>query len=79
MDDLRNTLGWLCIVVGLVLLVLPGQGILMILVGVMLADLPGKRRLERWIISREKVLATANWLRAKLGKSKLKVDEGATA
>jgi hypothetical protein len=69
----RNVLGWLFIVVGLALLLLPGQGLLMVLVGVALADFPGKFRLQRWIISRKKILQTANWLRRKFGKPPLKV------
>jgi hypothetical protein len=69
----RNILGWICIVVGLAMLLLPGPGILMILIGVVLVDFPGKHRVQRWIISRKKVLATANWLRKKFGKPQLKV------
>lgn len=71
----RNILGWLLILAGLAMLVLPGQGMLVLLIGVMLADFPGKHRLQRWIISRKKILATINKLRAKFGREPLKVSK----
>lgn len=67
----RNILGWLLIAGGLAMLILPGPGFLVVLIGVMLADFPGKARVQRWIISRDKVLRFANWLRAKFGKPAL--------
>jgi hypothetical protein len=44
---LRNLLGALLVVCGILALVLPGQGVLTILVGVLLMNFPGKRRFER--------------------------------
>ncbi len=70
----RNILGWLLIAAGVAMLVLPGQGILVIIIGVALADCPGKYRIQRWLISRGRVLKTANWLRAKFDKPPLEVD-----
>jgi len=49
----------------------PGQGILTILIGVMLLNFPGKRRLERWLVSRPRVLPVINGLRARFGKPPL--------
>lgn len=72
----KNVLGWLLIVSGLAMLVLPGQGMLVLLIGVMLADFPGKFKVQRWIVSRKKILKTANWLRAKFGREPLKVEKG---
>lgn len=69
----RNLLGWLTILAGLAMLILPGPGAVVILLGVMLAEFPGKRRLERWIISRKSVMSPANWLRSKFSKPPLKV------
>lgn len=67
----RNIVGWLLILSGIAMLVLPGQGLLVLLIGVMLADFPGKHRLERWIISRGKVLKTINWFRGKFQRPPL--------
>ncbi len=69
----KNVLGALLIVLGLLLSLpgVPGQGLLTILIGVMLLNFPGKRRLERWLISRPSVLATINSLRARFDKPPL--------
>ncbi len=71
----RNIAGGILILLGLAMLVLPGQGLLVILLGIVLTDFPGKYRIERWIISRKKILSTANWLRQKFNKPPLKVEK----
>ena len=68
----RNILGWLLIVGGVAMLILPGPGLVIVLLGIMLADFPGKSRVQRWILSRGSVLKSANWLRRKFGKPPLK-------
>ena len=65
---LKNFVGAVLIVFGLLLLLTPGQGLLTILIGTMLLNFPGKYRLERWFITRPGVLNGLNWARAKLGK-----------
>ncbi len=70
---LKNLLGVVLLLAGFVLLVTPGQGILTILAGLWLVDLPGKRRWERRLIGRPKVLASINWIRQKSGKRPLRV------
>lgn len=70
----KNIVGWALILGGLAMLVLPGQGVIVTIIGVALADFPGKYRLQRWLITRGKILKTANKLRAKYGKPPLKVD-----
>jgi UPF0716 family protein affecting phage T7 exclusion len=61
----RNVLGWLLVVLGIAMLLLPGQGIITLMVGLLLADFPGKRKLIRKILSRPKVLGAVNKLRAR--------------
>ena len=68
---LKNVLALALIVVGIAMLVLPGQGILAILLGVMLGDFPGKPRLQQWILGRPKVMDSLNWLRRKFKKPPL--------
>lgn len=70
---LKNLLGAVFLVGGVLMLVLPGQGILAILIGIVLLNFPGKRRLERWIIGQAAVLSAINWLRRKAGRSALKL------
>ena len=44
---LKNIIGYCLILGGILMLVLPGQGLLTILVGLMLSDYPGKFKLKR--------------------------------
>lgn len=60
---LKNLLGAVLVLAGLAMLVLPGQGLLTILAGVLLLNFPGKYRAERWLIRRQPVLGSINWLR----------------
>ncbi|MDY0164900.1 MAG: PGPGW domain-containing protein [Thermoguttaceae bacterium] len=67
----KNLLGAVFVVVGLAMLVLPGQGLLTILAGIVLLDFPGKYRLEYWVVSRRPVLRSINWLRRRAGRPPL--------
>jgi len=69
----KNVLGWIIILVGLSMLVLPGQGLLTILVGVALINFPGKRQAECWLARRPRVLSTMNWIRKKAGRAPLQI------
>ena len=68
----KNILGYIFIILGIAMLVLPGQGILTILIGIMFINFPGKYRLERWAITRAPVLNTINKLRQRAGHMPLK-------
>jgi hypothetical protein len=68
---LKNMLALALVVLGVAMLVLPGQGVLAILLGVMLGDFPGKLRLQQWILARPNVMKTLNWLRRKFKKPPL--------
>ncbi len=64
----KNALGVVLMLAGLVMFVVPGQGLLTMLVGVLLLDFPGKYRFEKWLISRRRVLKMINWVRQKAGR-----------
>jgi Putative transmembrane protein (PGPGW) len=64
----KNVLGWILIIAGLLLFVLPGQGLITMLVGLLITDYPGKYALERWLVMRPRVLPTINWLRTRWGR-----------
>ncbi len=64
---LKNIVGALLVVLGLIMLVTPGQGLLTLLVGMLLMNFPGKYRFERWLVQRRGVLAALNWLRRRGG------------
>jgi hypothetical protein len=70
---LRNTVGVLLVLVGIAMLMLPGQGVLTILAGLVLLHFPRKHELMRWIVSRRAVLASANWVRHRAGRPPLVV------
>ena len=65
---LKNLLGLVLIILGLIMLVTPGQGILTLLIGLLLMNFPGKYRLERWLVLRPGVLRGLNWLRHRRGQ-----------
>ena len=56
---------------GIVMLFVPGQGLITIFAGLILMNYPGKYRLERWIIRRPLLLRTVNALRVKRGADPL--------
>ncbi|ASK33829.1 hypothetical protein [Alloalcanivorax mobilis] len=60
---LRNALAVLLLVAGILMLVLPGQGLLTLLIALMVSTFPGKYRLERAIMRRRSVLRAVNWIR----------------
>jgi uncharacterized membrane protein YbaN (DUF454 family) len=72
----KNVLGLLLVALGIVLSLpgVPGQGILTILLGIMLLDFPGRRRLEHWLVSRQKIFSAINKLRQRFRKPALVLD-----
>lgn len=68
---IKNLVGGLLVLLGIAMLVLPGQGLLAIMLGVALMNFPGKYRLERWLISLGPTLKLINQLRRSRGKAEL--------
>ncbi|MCH2161933.1 MAG: PGPGW domain-containing protein [Phycisphaerales bacterium] len=62
---LRNTLGVVLVIGGIIMLVLPGQGLLTIAIGLLVLEFPGKRRLQAWILRRSVIRRGINWLRSR--------------
>ena len=62
---LKNLLGFLLVILGVIMLLTPGQGLLTLLIGLMLMNFPGKYQLERWLVLRPGVLRGLNWLRGR--------------
>ncbi len=75
---LRNLTGLVLVLVGVAMLVLPGQGLLTIILGVFVADFPGKWTLERRLVANHKVFKGINWIRAKRGAERLVYPEKST-
>ena len=67
----KNLIGCGLILAGLLMLFLPGQGILTLVMGLLLVDYPGKFRLERRLVKTPAILNSLNWLRRKAKKPPL--------
>ena len=72
----KNLLGLVLVGFGIIMSLpgVPGRGVLTILLGIMLLDFPGKRSLETRIVSRPRVNAAVNALRARFDKPPLLLD-----
>ncbi len=66
---IKNILGVIFIISGIIMLFIPGQGIITIIIGIILTDFPGKYKIEQWIISHPAILRSINQLRAKAKQS----------
>lgn len=71
----KNLLGIVLLCGGLLMLFLPGQGLLTMAVGLLLMDYPGKYALERKIVSHPSILKGMNWLRKKGGHPPIKIEQ----
>jgi hypothetical protein len=69
----KNVLGVILIALGILMLVLPGQGLLTLVVGLLLVDFPGKRGFEHWLISRRPIRNGINHLRERAHQPPLEV------
>ena len=69
----KNFFGILLLMSGILMLVLPGQGILTIITGLVFMDYPGKYKFERKLLKQKGVINSINWIRSRLSKPPLKV------
>lgn len=74
---LKNVLGFLLVLIGIVLS-LPfvfGQGLLTILIGLTMMDFPGKRSLELRLVRVGPIKRAIDWIRARAGREPLQLPE----
>lgn len=74
----KNVLAVILVLGGVMMLVLPGQGLLTILIGIGVSDFPGKYRLERRLIAIPGILTAINWIRAKANVEPLAVPDASS-
>ena len=67
----KNILGLTLIIGGLLMLVLPGQGLLTIVTGLLLVNYPGKYKLEQKLVLMPSIYKALNWIRFKAKKPPL--------
>jgi len=70
---MKNMLGVIFIISGIIMLFIPGQGIIAIIIGIILTDFPYKYKIERWSINRPAILRSINKLRAKAKQGPIEV------
>ena len=70
----KNLLGVVLIISGILMLVLPGQGLLTLFAGILLLNFPGKYKLERYLIRKPAIKNSINWIRRKQNVPELDVD-----
>ncbi len=68
---IKNLVGLVFVILGVAMLVLPGQGLLTILLGIIFLNFPGKYRLERCLIRIRPVHRAVDWLRRRAGEKPL--------
>jgi hypothetical protein len=69
----KNVFGGFLVLAGIVMLFLPGQGLITLIMGISLLSIPDKKRMVRKIIRRKKVLSTMNRIRLKFNKPPLQI------
>ncbi len=67
----RNIAGLFFVLIGIIQLFTPGQGVLCMLIGLSLMVFPGKRRLEGWLVGNRYVLRAVNAIRRRAHKPPL--------
>lgn len=67
----KNLLGLLLVMIGIILLFLPGQGLLTIVFGILILDFPRRYQMKRWLIQRPAICRTVNWLRRRYSRRPL--------
>jgi len=72
---IKNLAGFLLLLAGIAMLVLPGQGFITILVSITLLNFPGKRWLELKIVRQRRVRKLIEWIRAKARRPPLIIPE----
>ena len=63
---LKNILGAVLLLSGILLLLLPGQGILTMVIRIRLIDFPGNHRLQVRLVRMPKIRQSIQWIRAKV-------------
>ena len=71
----KNVFGFIVLIAGIVMLVLPGQGLITIFLGLALINFPGKRKLIRRLLSQKRIYMAITRLRAKFNKPPLELPD----
>lgn len=72
---LKNLLGVIFVLIGILMIFMPGQGLLTILMGLALLNFPGKRNAELALVRYPPVRKSINWIRQRAHKRPLRIPE----
>lgn len=72
---LKNAFGIFLIIAGVLMLFLPGQGLLSIFLGISLVHFPGKRRLEMRLLRFNRIRSSVAWIRQKANRAPIILPE----
>jgi hypothetical protein len=61
----KNIAGGILVCLGILMLIVPGQGLLTLFLGLVIMDFPGKRKVIRFLIRRKTIQNSLNWIRRK--------------
>tara|TARA_B110001450_G_C17283416_1_gene344448 strand:+ start:44 stop:466 length:423 start_codon:yes stop_codon:yes gene_type:complete len=70
----KNALGLVLLVGGVLMLFLPGQGLLTIFIGIILIDYPKKQLVERRLVKIDIIFKGLNWIRIKGGHPPIRLN-----
>ncbi len=65
---IKNILGVILIIIGALMLILPGPGIIVMLIGLMLMSFPSKKKLKNYFLSNQTLRKELNWIRQRADK-----------
>ena len=70
---LKNLLGAIFVLIGILMIFMPGQGLLTILMGLALLNFPGKHRAELALVRYPPVRKSIDWIRKRAGKRPIEI------
>lgn len=71
---IKNVIGVVLLVLGVAMLILPGQGLLTLFIALLFLDFPGKYKLEKRVVQNRVLQQGVNWIRQKASKAPLKFE-----
>ena len=72
---IKNAVGCVLLAAGIIMLVLPGQGLLTILLGLILVNFPGKREIVHRIVKNRRIAAAIASMRARCNRPPLELPD----
>lgn len=71
----KNLLGMIFVIIGILMIFMPGQGLLTILMGLALLNFPGKRKVELAMVRYPPVRKATDWIRRRAHKSPFQIPD----